>query len=127
MLPMVFPGKYIDKENLAIKLRYLINNEIVFIARHDSGDFMGVICGIISEALWYPKEYELTELFWWVTEKYRGSSAALRLLKEFISFGKKREDINRIIMSIETVSSINDNVYTKRGFTLKEKSFVMEV
>jgi hypothetical protein len=30
-------------------------------------------------------------------------------------------------MSIETVSSINDNVYTKRGFTLKEKSFVMEV
>jgi RimJ/RimL family protein N-acetyltransferase len=125
-LEFLYPHKDINHEDLYLTLDMLRLSGVVFIAEKD-GKPIGSICGIVSTNLWFPKEKDLTELFWWVTPEHRGSSAALRLLKALQDYAKDEPSIQRLIMTRESVSPICEDVYTKRGFELKESNYVMEV
>ena len=125
-LKFIYPEKSIDEGNLYRILNDVILNGVAFVAEKD-GKVIGSIGGNILSSLFWPEDIMLHELFWWVNEEHRGSSAALRLMKKFIEYGKGREDVNQIIMSMETISPLSDDAYLKRGFELKEKAFVMEV
>ena len=125
-LHFIYPDKRIDESNLYGVLHQLVTQGIVFVAVKD-GEVIGGIGGNIIPSLFYPQDIILHEMFWWVNEKHRCSSAALRLMKRFIDHGKAQPDISQVVMSMETISPLSDDAYLKRGFELKEKAFVMEV
>jgi RimJ/RimL family protein N-acetyltransferase len=119
------PHKQPDEEHLLLQAMYMVENGIIFISNNGEQD-TGIICGMINENIWYPDERNLVELFWFVDEEFRGTSAALRLMRAFINYGKE-QNVNHVVMSVEAHSPLSDDVYTKRGFQLFEKAFVMEV
>lgn len=119
------PHKEPDVEHLLLQADYMVRNGIAFISNNGQQD-TGIILGMIAENLWYPDERNLTELFWFVDKEFRGTSAALRLMKAFINYGKE-QNVKHIVMSKEAHSPLSDDVYTKRGFQLLESAFVMEV
>jgi RimJ/RimL family protein N-acetyltransferase len=103
----------------------LIHNHVVLIA--DDGSPAGLIAGYVSKHPYNPNINVLTEVFWWVEEKHRGSSAGARLLRSFTDWGKAN-GMNWIQMSlIEGRSPVNPESLEKRGFKLYEKAFLMEV
>lgn len=103
----------------------LVNNHVCFIADQTDVGPIGFIAGLIGPHLFNPKIRMLTELFWWVDEQFRGGRAGLMLLNHFTDWGKKHCDW--IVMSIETHSPVNTKCLSKRGFKLKEQSYLMEV
>ena len=124
-LEMVSPNKKVDTVHLNTVLYSILKTGIVLVAE-DNGEMAGAIGGLITPNMWFPDELELNKIFWLVSSEYRGSSAGLRLLKAFVKHGKD-EGVNRIVMSDELASPLNDDVYIKRGFKLKQRSFIMEV
>jgi hypothetical protein len=105
-------------------IRAFIEEHVFFVCEND-GEFVGFICGLVSPHIYNPSIKVLTESFWWVKPEHRGSKAGLLLLNTFIDFGKGLADW--IICTLEDASPVNDSVFYKRGFKLKERSFLLEV
>lgn len=119
------PYKQPDREHLLLMAAHMVENGVIFISNNGQQD-TGIILGQMNPNIWYPDEINLVELFWFVDEEFRGTSAALRLLKAFIDYGKE-QNVKHIVMSMEAHSPLSDDVFIKRGFQLLEKAFVMEV
>lgn len=84
----------------------------------------GFIAGWVSKHPFNPEIVTLTEAFWWVSERFRMTKAGSMLLDRFISWG--RESVNWITMTLESESTVSSYPLLKRGFKLKETSFLME-
>lgn len=67
----------------------------------------------------------LTLGFWWVSEKYRGGRAASLLLDSFTEIGKMSYDWVSFAVSVDL--GLSDAAMARRGYTLKEKSYLLEV
>jgi hypothetical protein len=115
---------FADQEHVTTILTNLITNHFVCIAEKESSP-MGFIVGMVSGHVFNPTIRTLTELAWWVEEKSRMSRAGLMLLNEFISFGKENADW--INFSLEAHSPVKGDCLEKRGFSLKERNFILEV
>jgi len=112
-------------EDLAAqKIGELIEGHVVYISEID---YMpsGFIIGLFTPHLFNPEINVLLELFWWVSEKYRGSKCGLLLLEEFIKFGEEHADW--INFSLEEKSPVRDTVLLKRGFHLHEMNYMREI
>lgn len=102
----------------------LIKNHIFLVA--ESGEkLVGLISGYVVPHHFNPEIKMLVETFWWVTPEHRGSSAGARLLSAFEDYGKANADW--ISMTLESESSVSDKALLRRGYILKEKTFLMEV
>jgi len=121
-----WPDKPIDKSILYLKLYSMIHSHILLISEEKDGTRTGMIGALIVESMWYTAEFDLVELFWWVPEEYRNSRAGLILLNEFTNIGKEL-GAKHLVLSLLTISPIDDNALIKRGFHLEEKAFIMEV
>ena len=102
----------------------LIQDHLFLVAVMEN-KIVGLIAGMRLPHVFNPKIMTLTEIFWWVNPEYRNTRAGALLLKEYVDFGKK--NVDWIICTIEDGSPVNENTFYKRGFKLKEKSFLMEV
>lgn len=116
----LFPDEALAREGLWA----MISNHIVFIAQK-AGIPVGFVAGTLAPHMFNPAIRVLYEAFWWVTEEHRGSRAGLLLLNSFVAWG--REHADWIIFTLENHSPVNDSVLLRRGFTLKERSYLMEV
>jgi hypothetical protein len=86
---------------------------------------IGFIAGAIGPHPYNPALRVLSELFWWVDERYRGGRAGLALLDAFQAYGERNADW--VIMTLEAKSPVNERSLTKRGFHLHERSYLWEV
>lgn len=85
----------------------------------------GFIAGFLYPHFFNPEIMTLMEVFWWVAEPYRQSRAGLKLFNQFLEFGKDRAD--QVIFTLEDNSPVKGSFLTKKGFRVKEHSFVLEV
>jgi hypothetical protein len=102
----------------------LIDTQPILVADNDAGP-VGFICGALHPHPYNPALIVLSEMFWWVAEEYRGSRAGLALLNEFIAIGERLA--HWIIMTLETNSKLDPEHLFRRGFRLKELSYLLEV
>jgi hypothetical protein len=115
-----FYGMEWHKPSVKALLVKLINNGVVKLARKD-GVFVGSIGGIVLSNPWNTPQKVLQEMFWWVAEEYRGSSAGLRLLHAFEgSFDGPK------VMNLLPQTPVKKDMLAKLGYSLKEYSFVKE-
>lgn len=115
---------YKDDEQTSLVISGFIRDHVFFVAT-DNDELVGFISGMLLPHMYNPDIATLVETFWWVKESHRQSKAGLKLLNAFVQYG--REHVDWIICTIEDESPINEKSFYKRGFKLKEKSFVMEV
>ncbi len=141
---------YPGDDQAKIFLTNLITKQVVFVAKYldpieaenikeaiDSGETStkkklsdpwirtGFIAGFLYPHFFNPDIVVLSELFWWVPEKYRGGRSGLMLFNMFKEFGEDHAD--QIIMTIEEESPVNPRILTKKGFRVKEHSYILEV
>ena len=74
-------------EKLATKVNEAINRGVVLVALNDQNRLLGSIGGLVSSD-WWSEEKFLAEMWFYVYPMHRSSSAAIKLVKEFLKIGK---------------------------------------
>lgn len=105
----------------------LVDQHPFFVAQREDTDVrLGFIAGALAPHPYNPELVVLSELFWWVDPLFRrSSSAGARLLDHFVRFGQANADW--IQMTLEAQSPIDAGALERRGFVLKERTFLFEV
>lgn len=101
----------------------IIKHHFFKIAEKD-GVRLGFIAGLVVPHHFNPKIKMLHELLWWVPEIHRSTKAGSILLDDFIAYGK--EHCDWITFTLEDNTPIDDSVLLRRGFRMKEKSYLLE-
>ena len=102
----------------------LINQHFFSVVEIDQ-KIIGFIAGTLAPHFFNNEITVLSEVFWWVNEEHRSNRAGALLFQEFMDFGKANADW--ITMTIEHHSPVKEESLLKRGFSLQEKSYLMEV
>lgn len=113
-----------DTEEAVSVIENLIETQPFIVAEDFSGR-VGFIAGVLATHPYNSSIRMLSELFWWVDPRYRGSSAGARLLEAFVNYGKKNADM--IVMTLEAKSPVDPRSLERKGFRLYEKNFMLEV
>lgn len=127
-----FQNLYNSKFSLIPSDSYLEEIFAVYIKDHvgyvceKDGDVVGFIFGAYSPHIYNPQVMTLVQSLWWVKKEHRNTRAAYLLLDKFIEDGKRHADWV-ICNTIEEADSIKEDIFLKRNFKLKEKSFLLEV
>lgn len=116
----LFPGE----KHAAEQLSMIITNHVAFVSEYN-GNRAGFIIGVLFNHTFNPKIRILSESFWWVADKYRGTRVGLVLLDEFVKTGRGLADM--ITFALETKSPVKDRCLEKRGFHLHERNYLLEV
>jgi hypothetical protein len=114
-----------DPEYAKEFITVLVMKHLFLVADDSSHGLIGLIAGSVDPHPYNPKILSLSECFWWVDEKHRGSKAGLLLLNEFMRIGK--EHCDWIWMTLESESPVKDATLVRRGFKEQERSFLLEV
>ena len=114
-----------DKDYLYEFIPQVIEDGIVLVAER-AMEPIGCIAGMLSPILFNPQKVALNEIFWWVAEEHRGSSAGAKLLLAFEQDGIALE-VDYINMSIMHNTKLNTDALEKRGYVYKESSYVRRV
>jgi hypothetical protein len=115
---------FVDNLTTECLVEEIAENHVMFIAETDGGELAGFISGFQYPHPFNPSIKMLSENFWWVAKDHRRSRAGAMLLKRFVEFGEKYFD--QIVMVIEDQSPIDEKHFLKKGFKLKEKSYLLE-
>lgn len=113
-----------DADQAIAVLESLITTQPFIVAEDFSGR-VGFIAGVLAPHPFNSAVRMLSELFWWVDPRYRGSSAGARLLEAFIAYGKKNADC--IVMTLQAKSPVDPRSLERKGFRLYERNFMLEV
>lgn len=107
------------------KLKLIIGEHLILIAEKPGVGPIGMIGGLVSPHMFNDSILTLSELFWWVDEGHRRSTAGLRLLDAFVEWG--REHVDWITFALEHNSPVRPETLYRRGFQPRESAFLMEV
>lgn len=113
-----------DDETASDTLRGLMDEDVGCFFVAENGQRLGFIAGLLSPHYFNPALLQLTELLWWVSPEHRGSSAGARLLDAFDAFGRAHADW--VVFSLEEKSPVNPRALERRGYTLHERSYLLE-
>ena len=81
------PVPEIVPEKLATKVNEAINRGVVLVALNDQNRLLGSIGGLVSSD-WWSEDKFLADMWFYVYPMHRSSSAAIKLVKEFLKIGK---------------------------------------
>lgn len=113
-----------DRDAAERKLVGLIMEHVVLLAIKDERP-VGFIAGTLAPHWFNPAIQVLSELFWWVPERCRGTRAGALLFNAFVQEGLARADW--VVMTLESNSPVRHETLTKRGFRATETNFLLEV
>lgn len=114
-----------DEEKARAFVSWLIADHVVFLAEDRGGIRIGFIGGTLSGHPYNEDVRTLTELFWWVAEPRRGTSAGAKLLDTWVGFGRLNADL--VLVSSLAQSPIDDRVLLKRGFHEHERTYMLDM
>jgi N-acetylglutamate synthase-like GNAT family acetyltransferase len=117
----LFPAADVQARSI---LTNFVMSQPFFVAEGFDG-MVGFIAGTLGPHYLNPELRVLTEVFWWVDPKYRGTSAGARLLQVFTALGRLKADW--IVMTLEEKSPIDPESLLRRGFHPFESIYLLEV
>ena len=120
----VSPPPYKDEGTSRKVLEYLIDSHLILKASFRT-ELVGFIGGFITQHVFNPDITVLSECFWWTKPAFRGSGVGGKLLTAFEKWGAEHADW--IIMTIESGAPLDDALFLKRGYRMKEKTYLLEV
>ena len=95
---------------------HILKTGIALVCEHDRR-VVGMLLATIQGDLWLPHVKRMTEVAWWVEDKYRGSTAGARLLNRYVSIGLEAKDRGHISsFTLTTLASTPDLKLQERGW-----------
>ena len=83
----------------------------------DCDRVIGMLLATIQGDLWLPHVKRMTEVAWWVEERFRGTSAGARLLNRYIAIGIEAKDKGHIsTFTLTTLATTPDLKLQDRGW-----------
>ena len=113
----------VDVDTLVTTLRTLMDSGVLKVA--ENGEIAGTIGALVFPHYWNVNEVVAQELFWWIREEYRGTSAGIRLLnaceKECQGMGAKK----LMMLCLDNLDGDKvANLYRRRGYEPQEQTFI---
>lgn len=102
-----------------------IESGILLLAEKD-GQLVGGFGATIGGHPYNPDILSAFETFWWIEEEHRNSKAGLLLFNEYIKLAKEKACKMIHISKLEH-SPFKETFLEKKGFSLVEKAYLMEV
>lgn len=99
----------------------IIDDGVGLVAFRD-GEIAGAVGGILHNNPFNSNIKMLTETFWYVRKKYRGKMVGGGLLAGYLDQAEK-SGANIAMTLLDTTIGIEEN-FVKRGFRLREKTFI---
>ena len=120
-MQLALPYKPVDVPHIEQMLVEGLGKEVILVAE-ENGEIKGTIIGVYVKHPLNPSISVLSEIAWWVPEKYRKGRTGWVLLQAFASL--KRTDITTLsLLPSSTVASYHLN---KLGFEAAEAAFVKD-
>lgn len=116
---------YETDEQAETVIRPMITDHLFLVSVTPEQKITGFISGMFLPHVYNPKVSTLVETFWWVNPEYRNTKAGSMLLNKFVEIGRSTVDV--IIGVLENDSPVNESTFLRRGFKLKEKTYILEV
>jgi len=113
-------AKLLENFELAIE-----NPDFCLFLLEDGGDLVGMLVGGIASPL-FSKDRVATELAWFVEPEHRDGRAAYKLLASYEKWAKDSGCSFVTMVDIDTLESL-EPLYTRKGYTLTEKTYVKEI
>lgn len=106
-------------------LQDMIANHVVLV-ESEGGVIRGAIGGQVHSNLFDPTEKHLTELFWWVGEKYRKGKVGMELFNAFEEVGSILK-VSSVVMTTTSLTPILGKIYERRGYENFESTYMRRV
>tara|TARA_R110002126_G_scaffold114034_4_gene252624 strand:- start:1601 stop:2062 length:462 start_codon:yes stop_codon:yes gene_type:complete len=116
-----FDVKWSQERIVTVFQSSLTNPNFVLFVSENQEEIVGFIAGAVSNPL-FSNDIIATELAWFVTKEYRGSTTGFRLLKTFEDWAKEK---NSVIISMADIEGLNNlsSIYLKKGYTKSETTY----
>lgn len=114
-----------DPQSVTSLLAQLLLSGFLYVAVHDEDGIVAGLAGTMS-TLWFNSGIPVaSEMAWWVEEKHRKSSVAIKLYKKFESWAHER-GVSRIIMSDLVIDEDTPaaKLFKKMGFSVIERAHI---
>ncbi len=124
-------GRFYDEagfnkvEDFAGFIEDILADPTVFIIVNEG---KGFIIGRFSTFFLEPTKTLCSELAWFVEPEYRGTTVAIRLLKEYEQYAKDNECDLVSMVALEEIEPVKTGkIYTRMGYTPLEHQYIKEI
>ena len=88
-------------------------------------ELVGFLAGCANSPL-FSRDETAVELGWYLQPEHRDGRTAFKLMAEFEAWAKKAGCRHVTMVDIDTLQDLRE-IYTRKGYTLTEKSYVKEL
>lgn len=111
-----------ELESAVVRIKDIMAGGFFPVVKKD-GKIIAALGAVIHPSLWNIHILQLTEVFWWVGEEYRGTRAGAMLLKYFVTEAKKG-GLRPVLHTLEH-SPVNEKTLNRYGFYKKESTYYL--
>lgn len=112
----------VDSDTLAFTIGNLMETGILKVA--ENGSVIGCIGALVFPHWWNKNELVAQELFWWIDEAHRGTSAGIKLLAELEKEAKSQGAEKLMMLCLDDLDGNKvANMYSKLGYVPQERTF----
>lgn len=117
-----------DRDSLADHIEWILGEEraVAFIA-FDGDDAVGICSGIWMPTFWDGSKITATEMWWFVDPACRNKGIGGALMDALESWAKSVGAWRLSMMTIVGIAPGVEEMYVKRGYREREKTFVKEL
>ena len=123
--PMSFLLEADNEQHIVEQLTQFVAGRGLVLIAEDEAQIMGMLIASIDSSFWYPEKRLMIEIAYWVEPKFRGSTSAYRLLKEYVRRGEALKQEGRIVHFLISKMNISPDLsFDKFGFQKLEEFWV---
>lgn len=118
-----------DRESLTQHLEWILDEEraAAFLAVDVDGKVVGIVAGLWLPTPWDNSKITATEMWWFVDPEARNAGIGTALMDALESWARDVGAWRLSMMLIEGISPGVEQMYEKRGYVPREKTFVKEL
>lgn len=123
--PMSFLLEADNELHVIGQLTEFVAGRGLLLVSEDDAQITGMLIASIDRSFWHPEKCLMIEVAYWVEPECRGSTAAYRLIKEYVRRGEAMKQTNRIEnFVISKMNNSPDLSFGKFGFQKLEEFWV---
>jgi GNAT superfamily N-acetyltransferase len=122
-------GEPFDSESTVQHVEWVIDddNTTAFIAIDDKRQVVGICGGIVFPTFWDNSKLTATEMWWFVDPGCRNNGVGTALMDALESWAKEAGAWRLSMMTIVGIAPGVEDMYARRGYREREKTFVKEL
>lgn len=121
-------GEPFDRESLVQHVEWIIEGEntVAFVFDDEQVGIIGIVAGIYFPTFWDSEHISASELWWFVDSEFREAGVGTALMDALESWAMDRGANRLSMMLIADIAPGVEKIYEKKGYTLREQTYLKE-